>query len=84
MKAPLAVLSILAEYYPEGMHQSDAWKHITFEHYAMNWDGHGMLPLNHACKMGYSLHLIRSLIRVFPKGCMMKDESELIPVASCM
>ena len=39
-----------------------------------------MLPLHHACKIGYSLHLIRFLIRLFPDGCLIRDESGLIPL----
>ena len=76
----LEVLSILAECYPEGMRSSDDRGGRTFDRYAAKIDDNGMLPLHHACKMGYSLHLIRSLIRVFPNGCMMKDDSGLIPL----
>jgi len=50
------------------------------EPFAEKKDDIQMLPLHHACKMGYSIYLIRSLIRAFPEGCLMKDERGLIPL----
>jgi len=76
----LAALNILAECYPAGMDRSNQWREKTFDNYAVKKDNNVMLPLHHACKIGYSLHLIRSLIRLFPDGCLMKDKSGLIPL----
>jgi len=84
----LDVLNFLVECHPRGIDQKDHFGRtplevIVFdpdETFAENKDYNEMLPLHHACKMGYSIHLIRSLIRVFPEGCLMKDESGLIPL----
>jgi len=53
--------------------------YLNEEEFAEKDDHDGMLPLHHACKNGYSDHLIRFLIQAYPKGIKTKDVFDMIP-----
>jgi len=62
----LDVLNFLVEFYPEGLDRKDYRGRLPLERmelrsqkiFAEKKDNNDMLPLHHACKMGYSVHLI--------------------------
>ena len=84
----LDVLNFLVEFYPEGLDRKDYRGRLRLERmelrskkiFAEKKDNNDMLPLHHACKMGYSVHLIRALIQSFPEGCLMYDKSGFTPL----
>ena len=80
----LNVFNLLIKSYPEGLDHEDDEDETPLdflEHskYATKMDDNGMLPLHHACKNGYSLHLINFLIEAYRKSFNMKDNDGNTP-----
>jgi len=83
-KSLLQVLNLLIPAYPEGMDQTtnsgetplDILGHTG---YVEKRDKHGMPPLHHVCKNGYSEHLIRFLIQAHPASITIQDSDGRTP-----
>ena len=81
----LDVLNFLIESYPEGIHCKDKYGETPLDYFADHKlherkDDKGMLALHHACKNGYSDHLIRFLIQVYPESINIKDNRRRTPL----
>jgi len=79
------VLNLLIESYPEGIDHKNKKEETPLDilkrnKYAERKDDNGMLRLHHACKKGYSLHLIHFLIQAFPESTTVQDNNGNTPL----
>ena len=84
-KVSLEALTFLIHSYPDGMHQRNQYNQTPLDclkgsEYAMHTDDNGMLALHHACKDGYSLHLILFLIQAYPESTIVQDNDGNTPL----
>ena len=81
----LDVLNLMIISYPEGVDHKDKDGRtpldiLKLKKDAEKEDRNGMLPLHHACKKGYSEHLICLLIQAYPKSIEIKDNHNRTPL----